>query len=275
MMTPMRQWTIDAFADRPFKGNPACVVEPLAAWPDDAWMQALAQENNQAETAFLLRTDDPSRYGLRWFTPATEVRLCGHATLASAHALIAELGVDAPVLHFDTRQSGVLAVERHGDGYRMDFPVDRCRPIPVPEGLAEALGAEVRAAWAGQFVMAMLASEAAVVGLAPDSGAIELIDGGGTWGPGHVIAMAPADAGAPYDAVSRCFGPGSGIVEDPATGSAHCALAPIFEEVLGRTGLRFFQAYPGRGAIMGAETRGNRALLSGRAVTVMESVLRL
>jgi PhzF family phenazine biosynthesis protein len=275
MMAAMRQWTIDAFADRPFRGNPACVVEPFDAWPDTGWMQALAQENNQAETAFLLRTADRARFGLRWFTPAVEVRLCGHATLASAHALIAELGVDAPAIAFETNQSGTLTVSRDGEGYRMDFPIDRCRPIPVPTGLAEALGAEVRAAWAGQFVMAMLTSEKAVIDLAPDSGAVKLIDGGGTWGPGHVIAMAPADAGSAYDAVSRCFGPGSGIVEDPATGSAHCALAPIFEERLGRTGLQFFQAYPGRGAMMGAQTSDDRVLLSGRAVTVVDSVLRL
>src|SRR4051812_36511532 len=123
----MRQWTIDAFADRPFRGNPACVVEPFDAWPDVGWMQALAQENNQAETAFLLRTPDPARFGLRWFTPAVEVRLCGHATLASAHALVAELGADAEVLAFDTNQSGTLAVARDGDGYRMDFPIDRSR----------------------------------------------------------------------------------------------------------------------------------------------------
>ncbi|OYX29654.1 MAG: isomerase [Caulobacterales bacterium 32-69-10] len=271
----MRQWTIDAFADRPFRGSPACVVEPFDAWPDAAWMQALAQENNQAETAFLLRTADPARFGLRWFTPAVEVRLCGHATLASAHALIAELKVEAPALSFETNQSGTLVVSRDGEGYRMDFPIDRCRPIPIPDGLPEALGAEVRATWAGQFVMAMLASEKAVVDLTPDSAAIKLIDGGGTWGPGHVIVMAPAEPGAPYDAVSRCFGPGSGIIEDPATGSAHCALAPIFEEALGRAGLRFFQAFPGRGALMGAQTRGDRVLLSGRAVTVLDSRLRL
>ena len=107
----MRQWTVDAFAAQPFRGNPACVVEPFEAWPDDAWMQALASENNQAETAFLLKTDDPARFGLRWFTPLLEVPLCGHATLASGHALLAEMGVAAEVLTFDTR-SGPLTVRR-------------------------------------------------------------------------------------------------------------------------------------------------------------------
>src|SRR5580704_8454258 len=117
----MRQWTIDAFATAPFRGNPACVVEPLDAWPADAAMQALAAENNQAETAFLLKTDDPARFGLRWFTPALEVPLCGHATLASGHVLLSEIGLVADHLVFDTK-SGALTLRRAGDGYEMDFP---------------------------------------------------------------------------------------------------------------------------------------------------------
>ncbi|HWU12486.1 MAG TPA: PhzF family phenazine biosynthesis isomerase, partial [Caulobacter sp.] len=120
----MRQWTIDAFASGPFKGNPACVVEPFEQWPDAAWMQALAAENNQAETAFLLKTADPARFGLRWFTPTLEAPICGHATLASAHALFQEMGVDAPVLAFDTL-AGELTVRRvdgvfGGAGLEMD-----------------------------------------------------------------------------------------------------------------------------------------------------------
>src|SRR5688500_6381496 len=122
----MRQWTVDAFASEPFMGNPACVVEPFEVWPGDAWMQALAMENNQAETAFLQKTDDPARFGLRWFTPTMEVPLCGHATLASAHVLFTELGVDAPRLSFDT-QSGPLMVERRSSGYEMNFPADMPR----------------------------------------------------------------------------------------------------------------------------------------------------
>ena len=122
----MRQWTIDAFASAPFRGNQACVVEPFDAWPDAAWMQALAAENNQAETAFLLLTDDPARFGLRWFTPALEVPLCGHATLASGHVLFAELGLDADRVTFDTL-SGPLIVSRAAAGYEMDFPAARRR----------------------------------------------------------------------------------------------------------------------------------------------------
>src|SRR5512135_707014 len=135
-----RQWTIDAFASGPFRGNPACVLEPLDAWPDDARMHAIAAENNQAETAFLLKTPDPARLGLRWRTPAVEVALCGHATLAAGHALLAELGLDAAKVVFDTK-SGPLAVEKRGDGYRMDFPAQPPRRVACPVGLAEALGA--------------------------------------------------------------------------------------------------------------------------------------
>ena len=135
----MRQWTIDAFADRPFTGNPACVVEPLGHWPDPAWMQALATENNQSETAFLRRTDDAARFDLRWFTPTMEVDLCGHATLAAGHALISEVGVEAGVLTFDTR-SGPLTVRRVDGGYEMDFPADPPRRTGPVAGLADALG---------------------------------------------------------------------------------------------------------------------------------------
>ena len=137
----MRQWTVDAFASGPFKGNPACVVEPFDAWPEAGWMQALAMENNQAETAFLLKTTDPARFGLRWFTPTTEVPLCGHATLASSHVLLSELSLDAARITFDT-QSGPLVISRAEAAYRMDFPARIPERIDPPPGLAEALGAE-------------------------------------------------------------------------------------------------------------------------------------
>ena len=135
----MRQWTIDAFASAPFRGNPACVVEPFDAWPSAAWMQALAAENNQAETAFLLKTADPARFGLRWFTPTLEAPLCGHATLAAAHALFEELGVDVPLLTFDTL-SGPLTVRRDGERMELVFPADPPRLTVVPDGLAVSVG---------------------------------------------------------------------------------------------------------------------------------------
>ena len=270
----MRQWTIDAFAAQPFKGNPACVTEPLAAWRDDAWMQALAAENNQAETAFLLKTADPARFGLRWFTPALEVPLCGHATLASGHALMAELGVAADLVTFETR-SGPLTVRRAGEGYEMDFPVMVPRRIEPPAGLVEALGVEPLEVWAAQFLVAVVADEAAVRAADPDLASLKVISSAATQGRGNVAVAALADPGRPYDVVSRFFAPGSGIAEDPTTGSLHCMLAPLYADKLGRRALRFHQAYPGRGGDLECETRGERVLLRGRAVTVAESRLRL
>lgn len=270
----MRQWTIDAFASGPFKGNPACVVEPLAAWPSDAWMQALAAENNQAETAYLLKTADPARYGLRWFTPALEAPLCGHATLAAAHTLFRELGVDVPLLTFDTL-SGPLTVKRVGDGLEMDFPADPPRRVEVPAGLAEALGAEPVEVWAGAYLVAVMDGEETVRGLNPDLAAIKRLDGGATGGPGQVIAVAPADPGQPYAVVSRFFAPAFGIPEDPTTGSAHCILMPLYGAKLAAQVLKFHQAYPGRGGDLECESRGARVLLRGRGFTVVESRLRV
>ena len=178
----MRQWTVDAFASGPFKGNPACVVEAFEmgnGWPADGWIQALAAENNQAETAYLLRTNDPARFGLRWFTPAVEMPLCGHATLAAAQVLFFELGLDVPQLSFDTR-SGVLTVRRAGDSLEMDFPADPPRATSVPAGLAEALGVTPIEVWAGAYLVAILQDEAAVRAVAPDLGALVKIDGEAT-----------------------------------------------------------------------------------------------
>ena len=269
----MRQWTVDAFAAQPFRGNPACVGEPQEAWPAEAWMQALAAENNQAETAYLLATPDPARWSLRWFTPALEVPLCGHATLAAAHVLFAELGSAAAALTFDTR-SGPLRVERaEAGGYRMDFPADPPRPVETPPGLAAALGAEPVGCYAGAYLLALLADAESVRRLRPDIAALAAI-GGGAERAGNVIVAAEGEAGGPHDVVSRFFGPGSGIAEDPTTGSAHCLLGPLFAERLGRSRLRCLQAYPGRGGEVGVEVRTDRVLLSGEAVTVMESRLR-
>jgi PhzF family phenazine biosynthesis protein len=273
--TDMRQWTVDAFASAPFKGNPACVLEPLNGWPETARMQALAAENNQAETAFLLRTPDPARFGLRWFTPALEVPLCGHATLASAHVLYAELGGTADAITFDTL-SGPLIVARADGGYRMDFPATPPHRIEPPAGLCAALGASPREVWAAQYVVAVLESEDAVRNLRPDLPQLEkAAAAAASRGLGNVGVSALASPGAPYDVVSRFFAPGSGISEDPTTGSLHCILAPLFSEKLGRARLRYHQAYPGRGGDLVCELNGERVLIAGAAVTVLESRLRL
>lgn len=281
----MRQWTIDAFASGPFKGNPACVVEPFEAWPDTAWMQALAAENNQAETAFLLKTADPARFGLRWFTPTLEAPICGHATLASAHALFEELGVDAPLLTFDTL-AGDLTVRRAGQvlggsGLEMDFPADPPRRVEAGPDLAQALsqalgGVTPLEVWAGQYLLAVVADEASVRGLSPDLALLSTVGAGlARSGAGQVIVAATADPGRDYAVVSRFFAPSAGIPEDPTTGSAHCILMPFYGDRLGAATLRFHQAYPGRGGDLECENRGARVLLRGRGFTMVESRLRV
>ena len=270
----MRQWTVDAFASKPFRGNPACVVEPFTAWPEADWMQALAAENNQAETAFLLTTSDPARFGLRWFTPVLEVPLCGHATLASGHVLLAELGVDTERLTFDTL-SGPLSVGRAGAGYEMDFPAQTPVRIEPPAGLAEALGASPSEVWSANFLLAVFEDEATVRGLTPDLAALKAISSNATGGRGNVGVCAPAGAGGAYDVIDRFFAPGSGIPEDPATGSFHCMLAPLYAARLGRPVVRFHQAYPGRGGDLECEHQGDRVLLRGAALTIIESRLRI
>ena len=269
----MRQWTVDAFASAPFRGNPACVVEPFEQWPSDRWMQALAKENNQAETAFLLKTEEPARFGLRWFTPRLEVPLCGHATLASGHVLLEEIGIPGGVVTFDTR-SGPLIVRRAGEGYEMDFPAQPPVRVATPAGLAEALGAEPQEVWASSYLVALFADEATVRGLAPDLAALEKVASAATE-RGNVGVAALAQAGSAYDVVDRFFAPGSGIPEDPATGSLHCILTPLFAAKLGRPGVRFHQAYPGRGGDLQCEDAGPRVLIRGRAVTVLEGRLRV
>ncbi len=270
----MRQWTVDAFASEPFRGNGACVVEPFDAWPASAWIQSLAAENNQAETAFLLRTADPARFGLRWFTPLLEVPLCGHATLAAGHVLLSELAVDAEILTFDT-QSGPLTLRRAANGYEMDFPAQPPVRIDPPAGLSEALGATPDEVWVSSYLVALFADEEAVRRLSPDLAALNAVASAATAGRGNVGVAALAKAGTGVDVVDRFFAPGSGIPEDPATGSLHCILSPLFAQKLGRPVVSFLQAYPGRGGDITCEHRGDRVLLRGQAVTVIESRLRL
>ncbi|MGV9009932.1 PhzF family phenazine biosynthesis protein [Brevundimonas sp.] len=263
-----RQWTVDAFADQIFLGNPACVVEPLAAWPTDAALQALARENNQSETAFLRLSSEPGHYDLRWFTPSMEVDLCGHATLAAGHVLLDELASEGGQVTFATR-SGALTVRRHQDGYEMDFPADPPRRLQTHPGLAEALGVEPVEIWAGRYLIAILESEDAVMRLAPDISAISGLAGHAEEA-GQLVVCAPSDRPG-IDVVDRFFAPGCGIDEDPATGSAHCILAPLFAERLSRTTLSFYQAFPGRGAMIETEVAGSRVLIRGKAVTIIES----
>jgi PhzF family phenazine biosynthesis protein len=267
----MRQYLIDAFADKPFRGNPACVLAPFDAWSDTGFMQNLAMENNQAETAYLLRTDDPARFGLRWFTPAIEVPLCGHATLAAAHMLFAELGLAADEIRFDTL-SGILTVRRAAAGYEMDFPAYLPHEIaPVPE-IEAVLGVKPLRCYGGPAQIAFLESEAAVRQVIPDLSRLTAYEGT-AYTDRHLIVTAFADEGQPYSVVSRLFAPDMGVPEDPATGSMHCMLAPLYHTLTGKAVLDYYQAHPKRGAHLQCEVIADRVKLRGQAVTVARSEL--
>ncbi|WP_404335632.1 PhzF family phenazine biosynthesis protein [Sphingomonas sp. MMS12-HWE2-04] len=263
MKLPFAQ--IDAFADRPFTGNPAAVI-PLDAWLGDDVLQAIAAENNLSETAFIVPdASDDADYELRWFTPAVEVALCGHATLASGHfVLTGEQNRD--LVRFRTRKSGVLEVARHGECYLMALPAYPPEPATVP-GLLEALdvaNAQVLRHPRG-YDLAVLDSAEAVLALTPDFRALAAI--------GDTLNIVTA-AGTDTDIVSRVFAPAAGIDEDPVTGSAHAVLVPYWAERLGR---RQFSAYQAsrRGGHIECELSGDRAILSGKCVTVIEGEFRL
>ncbi|MGW9597479.1 PhzF family phenazine biosynthesis protein [Streptomyces chartreusis] len=267
----MRIRIVDAFSDRPFAGNPAGVLL-LDAFPEDDWLQNVAMEVNHAETAFAhpLPEGGEADWALRWFTPVTEVTMCGHATLATAHVLHSTGAHEGPV-RFDTL-SGVLVATPGEDGsITLDFPTAPLTRVEAPEGVAEALGAEPLTAFdtgpnIGDLLLE-LADEKTVLGLTPDLRAL------GAHSSRGIIATARAeDPARGYDFVSRCFFPNVGIDEDPVTGSAHTALAPYWSERLGRTGLTGLQASRRSGRVR-TEVRGDRTLLSGRAVTVIEGEL--
>lgn len=257
----MRIRVVDAFTDRPFAGNPAGVCL-LDAWREDAWMQSVATELNLSETAFAVARADGD-WELRWFTPAVEVDLCGHATLATVHALHAD-GLVPDAVRFHTR-SGVL-VAHAGDEITLDFPAAPSHAVAAPDGLADALGATpeaVLAVPALRELMAVFGSEEDVRGLAPDFAALLRMDTRG------VIATAPSSQ---YDFVSRVFLPSVGIPEDPVTGGAHTALAPYWATRLGRDPLVGFQA-SARGGLVRTSVHGDRVHLGGRAVTVLDGTL--
>lgn len=269
----MRIRIVDAFTDRPFAGNPAGVLLlDAGAFPDDRWMQRVASEVNLSETAFAHRLADSedADWALRWFTPTAEVSMCGHATLATAHVLFST-GTATSLVRFATR-SGVLSVQpADGGALTMDFPTAPLTADTVKPEVARALGAEPLAAYdtgpdVGD-VLVELADEAAVRALTPDFAALAAL------GPRGVIATAAAeDPSAGYDFVSRGFFPAIGIDEDPVTGSAHTALAPFWSARLGRAELTGLQVSARTGYVR-TELRGDRVLLTGTAVTVIEGVL--
>jgi len=259
MRVPFTQ--VDAFADAPFGGNPAAVLL-LEDWPEDAVLQAIAAENNLAETAFLLPdASGEADHELRWFTPTTEVVMCGHATLASGHVVLSADPGRARV-RFRTRRAGVLEVERAGEGYRLSLPAWAAAPKPLPEVVA-ALGIDrpVATLWHPHaYALVVVERAEQVLAVTPDFRALAKL------GDVLTIVSAPGDD---TDVVSRCFAPGAGIDEDPVTGSAHAVLAPYWAERLGRTTFSAYQA-SARGGRLGCELAVDRVILTGGCVTVIE-----
>ena len=254
-------WQVDAFATKAFAGNPAAVCW-LDDWLADGVLQAIAAENNLSETAFLVPHADG--FDLRWFAPAKEVALCGHATLAAAKVLFDLRGWKEESIRFRTRQRGVLTVAKRGEWFEMDFPALPATPVQTPAGLAAALGAEPRQVLAStDDWLAVLDDEAAVRNLKPDLAALKTF---------NCRCVVPTARGDEADFVSRAFAPRYGIPEDPVTGSAHCALAPYWAGVLGKDELRAFQV-SARGGEVRCQVAGDRVKLAGQAVVFLEGTI--
>lgn len=262
-MSPIRCWQVDAFTNRPFAGNPAAICW-LESEADPIWMQSVASEMNLSETAFVRRL--PDGLELRWFTPTVEVDLCGHATLATAHALwSSDLVPQGKPLCFHTR-SGVLTCTQNGDFIELDFPATPPTAVAITSALSEALGAEPSYLGKSCFdYLAVFDSAEAVRSLKPDFRKMEKIPVRG------VIVTAPADDPS-FDFVSRFFAPALAVDEDPVCGSAHCCLTPYWAERLRKTDLMAHQV-SARGGVLRLRLNGDRVILGGQAVTVWRGEL--
>lgn len=258
-------WHVDAFASRAFSGNQAAVMI-LEEWPADGLLQAIAEENNFAETAFLLAdSTGEADWELRWFTPSVEIRLCGHATLASGHVLLGrEPNRDS--VSFRTRRAGLLEVHRLDSAYEVALPAIATQPGEWPEAVA-ALGAQPLEVWRSPegYNLFVYQDEATVRGLRPDFAALAAL------GDDSFTATAP---GSQTDIVSRVFVPGAGVNEDSVTGSAHAVLTPFWSQRLGRPEFTAFQASP-RGGRLTCRSDGERVWLGGECVTMVEGVFRI
>jgi predicted PhzF superfamily epimerase YddE/YHI9 len=252
-------WQVDAFSEHALGGNPAAIV-PLSAWIDDTLMQKIANENNLAETAFFVKTA-PGKYALRWFTPAAEVELCGHATLASAWLLFDTLDPELKTVSFETR-SGTLTVDRGRDGrHVMSLPSDQIVPFAA-DGVAAEIGEALEsvpptALFKGRYLVAVWDHPAIVRGLKGPGEIARVLRKVGFWG---LIATSKGDDG--YDFVSRFFAPDKAVPEDPVTGSAHCALTPFWAKRLSKKTLKARQVSP-RGGDLVCTDEGDRTVLSG------------
>ncbi|HYI95397.1 MAG TPA: PhzF family phenazine biosynthesis protein [Bryobacteraceae bacterium] len=254
-------YTLDAFTDRVFGGNPAAVC-PLTEWLDDVMMQSIAAENNLAETAFFVPEGDG--YHIRWFTPTCEVELCGHATLASAHVLFHHLSPGMKEVSFRSL-GGVLRVTREGELLSLDFP---CRPperVETPPAIEDALKVVPSEMWKARDYVAVLGSESEVRNLSPDMAKLAKVD---------MYALIVTAPGETCDFVSRFFAPGKGIDEDPVTGSAHCELIPFWAERLGKLKLHARQVSK-RGGELFCELRGDRVNISGRVALYSEGAIHI
>ncbi len=261
MKLPIYQ--VDAFASEPFEGNPAAVC-PLNDWLPDGVMQQIAMENNLSETAFFVEQDED--YRLRWFTPTTEVDLCGHATLASAHVLFEHLNYDQLIIRFDSN-SGELKVRKEGNRLVMNFPVAALNRAEVPDFLEEAVGVPAKELYRDTDYLYVIESEEQVRNLAPDIRAMAKADVRG------IIVTAAAD-GHDYDFVSRFFAPAAGVDEDPVTGSAHTMLTPYWSRRLGKKKLVGRQVSQ-RGGTVYCHHKGDRVEISGEACTVMQGEMAI
>jgi predicted PhzF superfamily epimerase YddE/YHI9 len=253
-------YQVDAFTAERFRGNPAAVC-PLDSWLPDDLLFAIAAENNLSETAYLVREGDG--YRIRWFTPTVEVELCGHATLASAFVVMEELAPGAAEVRFESR-SGPLGARRDGDRIALDFPAQSCAPM---EPVELPIGATPRELYrGGGNLIALFEREAEVRALAPDLGAL------GSAGISLIVTAPAADAGT--DFVSRYFAPAHGVPEDPVTGSAHCALAPLWGERLGKREL-FARQISARGGELWCTLEGDRVTLAGGAVLYLRGTIHV
>ncbi len=273
----LKLWQIDAFASRPFEGNPAAIVL-LENWLPDETLQAIALENNLSDTGFLVRKID-SEYGLRWFTPTMEVPLCGHATLASAWVLFNELSLDTETARFDTR-SGVLEIARDGERLAMSLPAGDTKPYSPADGFGADIGASLGIDAPSEFFFAPR-------GAGGTAGLVALFDEASlrraTFSPTlrallddtkMAALLATAQGSPPYDFVSRFFAPSMGISEDPVTGSAHASLAPFWAKRLGKKTLRAFQASARGGDILCTD-EGARVTLSGNCTLYMRGEIEI
>lgn len=262
-METAKIYQVDAFTDRPFKGNPAavCLLQEPA---DEQWMQNMAVEMNLSETAFVVRQGN--EFDLRWFTPTIEVDLCGHATLATAHVLFESgvLAADQEAV-FHTR-SGALTAKRTDDGIELNFPSDEVSDIEPPPGLSEALGLEPIYVGTGRWCLLVEAdSEEAVRNAKPDFRLVAAM-------PNGCVCITARAAMPEFDFVSRLFAPGAGIDEDPVTGSAHCMLGPFWRDRLGKSEFRAYQA-SARGGVVKVRVNGDRVHLRGQAVTIFSGTV--